>query len=545
MKLIDITNNLDFLIERIEYIFTAFQTEFPDVCYDERSSIVGIGEPNTRLLCYFKSVDGEPLVKFKSNTQPVPLMDEIEHIDLYISETIRLFKTNDLSVIGKKVDELIKELSLTNEERLISDIASKRLTDALNNAGVKTLSDLNDWTYLKLLDVPFFGEFCLWELHRLLLSLQQKRLPETTDEDIKCLYRKSSKRMIDKIAKMDKVKEYLGSIEYDENQFGSGTIGRVLCLREKAHADIKLCFCDNDNELYKSYLENISQLEIILEDTKSLLVNITNQLVRDERNRNIFLSLLGINGEKYTLEDLGRENGLSRERIRQIFVKESTRLSRGMNLYYEDGVKRYILKQNYLKSFESIPLDTFILYLHINGHKFLLKALYEVLIQGISIPDDLEDRVKTVQHLIKKNARAEVTVVEKTDNVIDYKGFQVIISDDGEVLTDLPLLDKLKQERLALAKMWNVPPYCIYLNKSLVLLATFKPLNKEMYISIRGFREKSWNAYGSAIVEIIKEHVNNSTLKNPVLVNDAEEEPCYNNVPTERSLGGKSWSEED
>ena len=51
----------------LHIIFVTFQKEFPNICYDERSSIVGIGEPNKQLLCYFKkTVEGEILVKFKA-----------------------------------------------------------------------------------------------------------------------------------------------------------------------------------------------------------------------------------------------------------------------------------------------------------------------------------------------------------------------------------------------------------------------------------------------------------------------------------------------
>ena len=76
MKLTDIINDSNNLIkERIEYIFTAFQKEFSNVRYDERSSIVGIGEPNSRLLCYFKkAIEGDTLVKFKAVDGPVSLI---------------------------------------------------------------------------------------------------------------------------------------------------------------------------------------------------------------------------------------------------------------------------------------------------------------------------------------------------------------------------------------------------------------------------------------------------------------------------------------
>ena len=75
MKLTDIINNCENVVkDRMDYIFASFQKEFNDICYDERSSIVGIGEQGKRLLCYFKKTnEGEILVKFKSNDKPVSI----------------------------------------------------------------------------------------------------------------------------------------------------------------------------------------------------------------------------------------------------------------------------------------------------------------------------------------------------------------------------------------------------------------------------------------------------------------------------------------
>ena len=39
--------------ERVEYIFSCFQKAFPNIRYDERESIIGIGEEGKQLLCYF------------------------------------------------------------------------------------------------------------------------------------------------------------------------------------------------------------------------------------------------------------------------------------------------------------------------------------------------------------------------------------------------------------------------------------------------------------------------------------------------------------
>ena len=104
MKLEDITKDLDkFIEERIDYIFKSFQKVFPDVRYDERATIVGIGEPNKYLLCYFrKTEDNNILVKFKANEAPVVLMESIDNINSYIQSTIVMFQENNFPKKQKK-----------------------------------------------------------------------------------------------------------------------------------------------------------------------------------------------------------------------------------------------------------------------------------------------------------------------------------------------------------------------------------------------------------------------------------------------------------
>ena len=97
MNLSDITKDLDYSNEeRIKYIFNSFQRHFQNVRYDERSSIVGIGEPEKYLLCYFRRTeDNNILVKFKSNEYTVSLMENLSDIDAYIQATVVMFKENN------------------------------------------------------------------------------------------------------------------------------------------------------------------------------------------------------------------------------------------------------------------------------------------------------------------------------------------------------------------------------------------------------------------------------------------------------------------
>lgn len=104
MNLSDIIDNHESEIKgRIDYIFDSFQKDFPNIRYDERASIVGIGEPKNHLLCYFKkNTDGVILVKFKAAESAILLLTEISEITNYIQKTVELFHTNDFSIKSRQ-----------------------------------------------------------------------------------------------------------------------------------------------------------------------------------------------------------------------------------------------------------------------------------------------------------------------------------------------------------------------------------------------------------------------------------------------------------
>lgn len=563
MELTDILNNSNNLInKRVDYIFTAFKKEFSNVCYDERSSIIGISEPNKHLMCYFRfGENGEVLVKFKNST-PVSLLDKIENIDLLIKKTIDLFKTNDYLVVTKRsrarliynskrgvkvkeFDKLIEEIATERGEIPLRDVASKKLIETLYSVGMRTIADLKGWTYASLMKVNNFGEVRLRELNGILYALKEEKLPEIFgDSDLKYLYRRASSGMVKKFAEKENIQKYLSSISYNANQFNEDTLGRVLCLRKNVQPETSLCFCVDGYKLYQAYLDNVDKYSSLLESTKKLLSEIIIKVIPDERNKDILLSLLCVEGENYTFENLGEKHNLSKERIRQILNRELLRLSYGFNLFSESGVLLFILRQNYFKSFNNCPIDAFILYLHTIKQERILTALFRVILKGVSTPEKLKSNVKTALTLLQGKSEKSLERVEADS--IKYKGFQVVVSDDGEVLTDLELLEKLRAKRLELSNKMNMPAFCVYNNKQLVTLATFKPLNKKMYVSLRGFTEKTWEQSGSVMVEIIKEYIDYSAQPKIQPVGDVEDETTYCiKTLTADSMVGESWTEEE
>ena len=104
MKVSDIIDDCEVAIkEKINYIFNSFQKDFPNIRYDERISIVGIGEPEKHLLCYFrKNTDGSIVVKFKGAESAISLLTEISEMSSYIQKTVELFQANDFSIKQKQ-----------------------------------------------------------------------------------------------------------------------------------------------------------------------------------------------------------------------------------------------------------------------------------------------------------------------------------------------------------------------------------------------------------------------------------------------------------
>jgi len=101
------------------------------------------------------------------------------------------------------------------------------------------------------------------------------------------------------------------------------------------------------------------------------------------------------------------------------------------------------------------------------------------------------------------NGRKEAT---KPINTIRENGFDLVVSSNGTILTDKDLLNKLKKERIRLAKEQKVKAYMIFNNQQLVALATYKPIDELSFISIYGLGKKKFELYGDLFLSIIAEH---------------------------------------
>jgi ATP-dependent DNA helicase RecQ len=77
------------------------------------------------------------------------------------------------------------------------------------------------------------------------------------------------------------------------------------------------------------------------------------------------------------------------------------------------------------------------------------------------------------------------------------------ISDDPDKI----LFDKLKELRISLAQMQDVPPYIIFADTSLRQMAARRPATKEEMLKITGVGEYKLKKYGDMFLKAIAEHL--------------------------------------
>lgn len=85
----------------------------------------------------------------------------------------------------------------------------------------------------------------------------------------------------------------------------------------------------------------------------------------------------------------------------------------------------------------------------------------------------------------------------------NFEGFDVLVNNDGEILTDLDLLSKLREVRKQMADERNLSAYLVCSNKVLVRLATLKPTSVEEFLTVKGVGEKWYENNGEEFLKVI------------------------------------------
>ena len=103
--------------------------------------------------------------------------------------------------------------------------------------------------------------------------------------------------------------------------------------------------------------------------------------------------------------------------------------------------------------------------------------------------------------------KAEVYTIGYSERMIEKDGFKVLVDANGDILTDMELLAKLRTLRQALAQETGVAASRIMYDSVLVLLATDRPLTREEFIDIKGITISTYMRIGERFIAEIRKHV--------------------------------------
>lgn len=130
-------------------------------------------------------------------------------------------------------------------------------------------------------------------------------------------------------------------------------------------------------------------------------------------------------------------------------------------------------------------------------------AYFESIVKVLDkIPEMKEESKPVTQRRV-----AKVHTVTHSERYIEQDGFMVVADDDGQILTDMTLLEALRELRKQIMVEENKPAYTIINNKGLVSLATYRPESREEFISLYGLGETSYDLYGERFISAIKDYI--------------------------------------
>lgn len=123
-------------------------------------------------------------------------------------------------------------------------------------------------------------------------------------------------------------------------------------------------------------------------------------------------------------------------------------------------------------------------------------------------PSKLPEPVVKVEKSVEPRPKKKVNVntTQSKFEKLENDGFHLVTTDDGQVITDVELLVHLRSLRARIAKDSGKAAFMIISNKGLVSLATFRPQNKQEFVSLEGLGEKTYQGYGLDFINAIKNY---------------------------------------
>lgn len=161
-----------------------------------------------------------------------------------------------------------------------------------------------------------------------------------------------------------------------------------------------------------------------------------------------------------------------------------------------------------LKDIRTLDIDEMINVLLEAGVFNKTEGMYPVLSVNERVDvNNLSDEVfEKIEKIVKRNMRQKIKRIEKIENneTLKFEGFDIVIDENGEVLTDLELLKVLNQKRKEIVKEKNVSSFLVASNRVLVGIATYKPKTKEECLKIKGVGENWFKSYGKTFLDLVK-----------------------------------------
>ena len=100
-----------------------------------------------------------------------------------------------------------------------------------------------------------------------------------------------------------------------------------------------------------------------------------------------------------------------------------------------------------------------------------------------------------------------VNTTSYKETIIENELFRIIIDSEGNMLTDMTLLEQLRTMRHRVAVEKELPSYYLLHNNILVLIATDKPTTREELMSISGFGARKFEVWGDDILAIVSNYL--------------------------------------
>lgn len=422
--------------EKLKYVFSKLQANFPSIKFSFRSSIIGIGEPNQHLMVYFGIKEELAFVKFK-NQNPIALDSDVSELDVLIEKTIYTFSHNQYPLkktpanihntqsysVDKSSNyhEIQREQYISRLQEILNNIddnislrafCSKRLNNVLQSHNIFTVEDIKKTPIDNIVLWQGLGLKSLEEL----LSILAKLVPYSSDKiNANHLLKNLSSTNFSK-ADLILYRElpYIKNLfkkqnTINEETFPEHSLGKTIYMLEKlSHSDFSINFDFSNNEkIISTYSKQYEKFNLIYSEMIEFFICLADARLNDREKRIIFRRI-GLDCEPMTLAQIGILENLTRERIRQIILKAKRKLKLRPSYKY-NSIKANYIKLNLIKDLKQSSIEPFILYLiDIDEIAFLRDFVCDVLLDidfhSLNFNDCLVYRKQTELELRQKTS---------------------------------------------------------------------------------------------------------------------------------------------